>query len=112
LSTIEKVPIAKPQRSQLNTIEGISIEGSQRLPKKPQPFLESNSLTKEAKLPLKQGQLTKQKLGKERARKTLKPTEKRNNNTTRRQDKPKTPRKAHNMLHNALTITINMNRAL
>jgi hypothetical protein len=74
--------------------------------------LESNSLSKEAKLPLNQGQLTKQKLGKERARKTLKPTERRNNNTTRRQDKPKTPRKAHNMLHNALTISININRAL
>jgi hypothetical protein len=38
--------------------------------------LESNFLSKEAKLPLNQGQLTKQKLGKERARKTLKPTEK------------------------------------
>jgi hypothetical protein len=74
--------------------------------------LESNSLSKEAKLPLTQGQLTKQKLGKERARKTLKPTKKRNNNTTRRQDKPKTPRKAHNKLHNALTISININRAL
>jgi aryl-alcohol dehydrogenase-like predicted oxidoreductase len=72
LSTIEKVPIAKPQRSQLNIIEGIPIEGSQRLPKKPQPFLESNSLSKEAKLPLNQGQLTKQKLGKERARKNSK----------------------------------------
>jgi hypothetical protein len=66
----------------LNTIEGIPIEGSQRLPKKPQPFLESNSPSKEAKLPLNQGKLTKQKLGKERARKTLKPTERRNNNTT------------------------------
>jgi hypothetical protein len=80
LSTIEKVPIAKLQRSQLNTIEGIPIYGSQRLPRKPQPFLESNSLSKEAHLPLNQGQLTKQKLGKERARKILKPTEKRNNN--------------------------------
>jgi hypothetical protein len=112
LSTIEKVPIAKPQRSQLNTIEGISIGGSQRLPKKPQSFLESNSLSKEAKLPLNQGQLTKQKLGKGRARKNSKTNEKRNNNTTRRQGKPKTPRKAHNMLHNALIISININRAL
>jgi hypothetical protein len=56
----------------LNTIQRIPIEGSQRLPKKPQPFLESDSPSKEAKLPLNQGQLTKQKLGKERARKNSK----------------------------------------
>jgi hypothetical protein len=52
--------------------------------------LESNSLSKEAKLPLNHGQLTKQKLGKERARKNSK-----TNRKEEQQHNPKT-RQAQN----------------
>jgi hypothetical protein len=45
-------------------------------------------------------------------RKALNPNEKKKQNTTRRQDKPKTTREAQNMLHNALTIPIKINKAL
>jgi hypothetical protein len=45
-------------------------------------------------------------------RKALNPKEKKKENITRRQDKPKTTREAQNMLHNALTIPIEINKAL
>jgi hypothetical protein len=74
-------------------------------------LLKPNSHQK-AKLPLNPSQLASKSLVRRRKIKALKPNEKKKQNTTLRQDKPKATRKAQNMLHKALPIQIKINEAL